>query len=121
MTRPGRFEVTFPLTEPGGYSVTLADPTSGRTYGRRCVVTDTSVERRQILRDVELQRRLAEVTGGRAYEIAEIDQMIRELEVEPTSQQEHRQFALWNTPAWFLLVVALMLSEWTVRKLAFLR
>ncbi len=121
MTRPGHFAATFPLTEPGNYAFALTDPVSGRTMERRCFVANASVERRQIVRDVDLQRRIAEATGGRTYEVSQVDKLIRDLEVEPTYEQEHRQFALWNTPAWFLLVVGLMLSEWTLRKLAFLR
>ncbi|MEO8496485.1 MAG: hypothetical protein ABI614_15560, partial [Planctomycetota bacterium] len=121
VTRPGHFEAVIPLPVAGRYTVRVTDPISGRIHERTCTVSDTSVERRQIVRNSELQRRIAAATGGNAYDVSEVDRMIRDLVLEPTFEQEHRQIALWNTPVWFLLIVGLMLSEWTIRKLAFLR
>jgi len=121
VTRPGHLEAVIPLAVAGRYSVRITDPISGRAHERSCVVSDISVERRQIVRNTELQRRIAAATGGNVYDVSEVDQLIHDLLLEPTLEQEHRQIALWNTPVWFLLVVGLMLSEWTIRKLAFLR
>ncbi|MBI2478087.1 MAG: hypothetical protein HYV60_05405, partial [Planctomycetia bacterium] len=120
-TRPGHFEAMVPVPAAGRYSMRITDPITGWVYERSCVVSDTSVERQRVVRDSELQARIAAMTGGKAYDVSQVDQMIRELDLEPTFEQEHRQIALWNTPAWFLLVVGLMLSEWTIRKLTFLR
>lgn len=120
-TRPGHLEAAIPVLAAGRYVVRVTDPITGRNYERSCLVSETSVEREHVVRNSELQGRIAAVTGGRAYDIAQVDQLIRELVIEPTYEQEHRQVALWNTPVWFLLVVGLMLSEWTIRKLAFLR
>lgn len=121
VTRPGHLEAVIPLAVAGRYSIRVTDPISGSTYERSCVASDVSLERRQVVRDSDLQRRIAAATGGTAYDVSEVDKMIRDLVLEPTFEQEHRQIALWNTPVWFLLVVGLMLSEWTIRKLAFLR
>jgi hypothetical protein len=120
-TRPGHLEAAIPILVAGRYVVRITDPITGRNYERSCIASDTSVERKQVVRNSELQKRIAIVTGGKAYDISQVDQLIRELVIEPTYEQEHRQIALWNTPVWFLLVVGLMLSEWTIRKLAFLR
>ncbi|MEX0818854.1 MAG: hypothetical protein WD070_04655, partial [Pirellulaceae bacterium] len=119
--RSGRLEATIPLSVAGRHTVRITDPISGRTHERSCIVSDRSLERQQIIRNSELQQRIATATGGNAYDVSEVDQMIRDLVLEPTFEQEHRQIALWNTPIWFLLVVGLMLGEWTIRKLAFLR
>ncbi|MDA1049015.1 MAG: hypothetical protein O3C40_00845 [Planctomycetota bacterium] len=121
MTRPGHLEAVIPLAAEGRYAVRITDPINGRTHERSCLVSDVSIERRQIVRNSDLQRRIAGATGGSAYDMSEVNQMIRELVLEPAIEQEHRQTALWNTPMWFLLVVGLMLSEWTIRKLMFLR
>ena len=120
-SRPGHLEAAIPVLVAGRHSVRVTDPITGRTYERSCLVSDSSAERRQVIRNSELQGRIAAVTGGQAYDISQVDQMIRELGLETTFEQEHRQVALWNTPVWFLLVVGLMLSEWTIRKLTFLR
>lgn len=120
-TRSGRFETAIPLTVAGRYSVRVIDPITDRIYERSCVVSESSVERQQIVRDSELQRRISKATGGKTYDISQVDQLISELTLEPSLEKQQRQLALWNTPAWFLLVVGLMLSEWTIRKLAFLR
>lgn len=120
-TRPGHLETQIPITAVGRYTLRLTDPTTGRTYERSCFASEASVERERLVRDTELQQRIATATGGKSYELSQVDQLIRELVLEPTFVQEHRQVALWNTPAWFLLIVGLMLSEWTLRKLAYLR
>ena len=119
--RPGSFETVIPLAAVGRYSVRVTDPITGRIVERTCIVSDTSAEKQRITRDLELQQRIAAATGGTAYDISQVDQMIRDLALEPTLEQVQRQIALWNTPIWFLLVVGLMLSEWTLRKLAYLR
>ena len=121
MARPGRFEATIPLDRVGSYSVDVTDPTTDRTYQRPFVVSDSSIELRRVVRNHELQTAIANATGGRAYDISEIDQLLEELAWEPSVEQVQRQITLWTTPAWFVLVAGLMLSEWTIRKLAFLR
>ena len=40
-----------------------------------------------------------------------------ELKVKPIVQRQTRNLALWTTPLWFGLIVALMLGEWLVRKI----
>ncbi|MBC8356942.1 MAG: hypothetical protein H8E66_33640 [Planctomycetes bacterium] len=120
-SQPGHFETIIPISSAGRYSVRITDPITDKTYERTCVASEISLEKREVIRDSELQRRIAAATGGKAYDISQVDKMIRELELEPTFEQEHRQVALWNTPLWFLFIVGLMLSEWTLRKLAFLR
>ena len=120
-TRPGHFEAAIPIPAAGRYTVRLTDPITGRSYERSCVASSTSIETNRVVRNSELQESIATATGGNAYDISRVDDLIRELNLEPTLEQDHRQVALWNTPAWFLLVVGLMLSEWTIRKLAFLR
>jgi len=121
MLRHGVFEVQIPVYVPGTYRIRVRDPVTGNYQERRFEVTDTSAEHRTAVRDVELQARLAEETGGRAYELTSVHRMINDLPLSDTVELETRNHALWSTPLWFIAVVGLMLGEWLIRRLVHLQ
>jgi hypothetical protein len=121
MLRRGVFESQIPVYAAGTYRIRVKDPITGNYQERRFEVTDTSAEHRTAVRDADLQTRLAEETGGRAYELTAVHRMINDLPLSESIEHETRNHALWSTPLWFITVVGLMLGEWLIRRLVHLQ
>jgi hypothetical protein len=102
----------------GEYQLGVTDPLTKVVNTLRFEVVSQSAERRQAVRNVALQQSLAQTTGGKAYELEDVDQLVEDLTVRFAPSEEHivRSHALWSTPLWFALVVGLMLGEWYARK-----
>lgn len=117
MLKPGVFEVRLPVFEAGEYSLRVKDPITSKYEERRFEVTGLSAERRQGVRNERLQTDLAQQTGGRAYDLTTVKRLPDDIRLKPITETLVRNYALWSTPLWFTLVVGLLLSEWTIRKL----
>ena len=118
---PGQWSAEIPLPVAGRYEVRITDPVTKLVHRRQCDVKDTAPELQPTPRNAELQYRIAQATGGRTYEASEVDQLVRDLQLRSTLETQSREVALWHTPAWFLVVVGLMLAEWITRRMAALR
>jgi hypothetical protein len=116
LLRKGVFEARIPIFEVGSYSVRVTDPVTSKLEEQRFEVTPLSAERRRGVRDEKLQVELAAQSGGRAYDLTSIHRLPDELRLDAHTEQLTRSYALWTTPAWFLIVVGLMLGEWLFRK-----
>jgi hypothetical protein len=117
MLRKGLFEARFGVYSAGNYGLRVIDPITGKVDEQRFEVTGLSAERREATRNEKLQRELAETTGGRSYDLTTVNRLPSEMNLQPVSERQTRQLSLWTTPAWFMAVVILMLSEWLLRKL----
>jgi hypothetical protein len=117
MLRKGLFEAQIPVFAVGSYSLRVKDPVTGKMDEQRFEVTPLSAERRNAVRDEKLQMELARATGGRSYDLTTVHKLPDELKIEPVVQRQTRNLALWTTPLWFGVIVALMLGEWLVRKM----
>ena len=79
------------------------------------------MEHRSASRNFELQRALGSETGGRHYELFELDRLLKDLpRLQVTETSAHR-FPLWNTWLVLLVAITLMLGEWLTRKFMNLR
>jgi hypothetical protein len=116
MLRKGVFEARIPVFAVGSYSLRVKDPVTGRLDEQRFEVTPLSAERRNAVRDARLQNELAQVTGGRSYDLTTVERLLDELKLEPIMQRQTRNLTLWTTPLWFAAGVVLMLGEWLARK-----
>ncbi|HND53206.1 MAG TPA: hypothetical protein PLV92_12440, partial [Pirellulaceae bacterium] len=116
LLRKGTFETRFPVYAAGQYTIRVKDPINGKFEERRFEVTSLSAERRQSVRNVQLQADLAARTGGQTYDLTNVSKLIDDLDLSPRRETVTRNHALWNTPLWFGLIVLLMLSEWLCRK-----
>ncbi len=114
--RDGIFEIKFPVFAAGTYRVRVKDPLSGTSHERQFQVTDASAEMRQAVRDEQLQFALASQTGGRSFTLDDAHKLADHLRLEPRREIDLRSFPLWQSPVWFTLIVALLLTEWAVRK-----
>jgi hypothetical protein len=116
MLRKGFFELPIPVYSPGNYSLRVKDPVTGKIDEQRFEVTALSAERTRAVRDEKLQADLAQATGGRSYDLTTVGQLPRDVLLQPITEENTRNLALWTTPLWFAVVVALMLGEWLARK-----
>ncbi len=118
--RDGLFEARLPGLTAGEHRVRVKDPVKDEQHEARFHVAQVSVERRSAARNAALARELATVTGGRAYDLASIDQLVAGLDpprpVETQTQTAPVIFHPWLTWPCFLLIVALMLGEWIGRR-----
>ncbi len=120
--REGEFETEFEVQEPGEYVIRVLDPLSNEQVDAGFRVTNVSAERRSAVRDVALERQLAELrsprfgVAGRSYDLASVARLADEIFLPDEVESYPERIALWNTWAAFLLVILLMLGEWFLRK-----
>lgn len=117
MLRKGVFEARIPVIAVGEYSLRVKDPVTGKFDEQRFEVTPLSAERRRGVRDEKLQNELALQTGGQAYDLTNVNNLVEDLKLEPVTQRLTRNHPLWSTPLWFAAIVVLMLGEWLSRKM----
>ncbi len=114
--RPGLFETRFPLHVEGVYRIRVKDPITDSPAERQFSVTGASAEMRSSVRDEALQTRIAEQSHGFSCTLANANQLLDHMEMTPYRCTEQHNYAIWKTPMWFILIVALMLGEWSLRK-----
>ncbi len=115
------FETTFPAYAAGRHRIMVRDPATGNEVEADFKVAAVSVEHRSASRNFELQRALGSETGGRHYELFELDRLLKDLpRLQVTETSAHR-FPLWNTWLVLLVAITLMLGEWLTRKFMNLR
>ena len=116
LLKPGVFEARIPVFAAGEYTLRVKDPVTSKYEERRFEVSELSAERRQGVRNAREQNDLARSTGGKSYELTNVNKLVDDLRLEPIKETLTRTHPLWATPLWFTLVVALMLGEWLLRK-----
>lgn len=116
LLRDGLFELRLPVYVAGSYQLRVKDPLTGEFTQRDFEVADLSAERRSPVRELSLQEELARQSGGRSYDLTTVGRLAQDMHLEPVEERVNRNHALWTTPLWFLLLMALMLGEWLGRK-----
>ena len=111
------FETSLPIFTTGLHRLLVKDPITLEEVETTFKVAPTTVEQRSAVRNVALQRALAEYTGGKPYELHEIGNLVGDIQDRSVEEFSERRFPLWNT--WLVLLVGLglMLGEWLTRKL----
>ncbi len=117
-SRPGRFEVRFPVYEAGRYTARVTDPINGTPSEIRFDVVGASAEQRNPARNLALQKAMATSTGGQSYELPTAGQLVDDIQLEPVTEEISRSFPIWGTPLWFIVVVTMLMAEWIARKRA---
>jgi hypothetical protein len=80
-------------------------------------VASRAAERRSAVRNVPLQNAISQATGGKAYDLLTVDRLPDEITAEAKPQTTIEVHKLWTTTGCFVLVLGLMLGEWTARKM----
>jgi hypothetical protein len=115
------YEATLPVFTAGRHRVLVRDPVTQQEYEVNFKVAPVTLERRSAIRNVRLQRDLADATGGHAYELHEIAKLKDDLAGKPTSDYRPEKTQLWNSRYVLALMLTLMLGEWLSRKLLNMR
>lgn len=115
--REGVFEARIPVFNGGEHRVRVKDPITGEHTEVTFQVTSLSAERRSALRNVALQEEIANVTGGKSYDLTTAQRLVDDIRTDAISETTIKVFPLWSTWLAFALVTALMLGEWFLRKL----
>ena len=117
--RDGEYRATFTPDQPGTYTINVtAKLPSG------AVASDTSYVRVADLNteyfDAEMRapllQRIADETGGRFYTPKTASTLPEDVAMSKHGVTVVNQMDLWDMPAIFLLLVALVTAEWTYRK-----
>lgn len=116
--RPGLFQSRFSVFEEGEFTVRVFDPVAQESAASEFQVTARSIEMAAATRNRDLQMKLAQLSGGRSYEITEASRLLQDLPRDHQRETIIEEVALWNSWAVFVLVTAALLAEWFIRKWA---
>ena len=120
----GVYRSSFLVKEEGVYDL-LVDVASAAGEGRSgesekrvpFVVTPSLREFNNAAMDAGLLGRVAELSGGTYFDLADIDQLTSAVEFTPNAYSEQVSLDLWDQP-WLLALLLSMLSlDWTARRL----
>ena len=116
--RKGVFEARVPVNEGGEYRIRVMDPIARNEIEVAFTVTSLSAERRGVVRNINLQNSIASETAGRAYDLLSVSRLPEE--ITPTARVEHSVRVIPLSMTWlaFATGLALMLTEWLLRKRA---
>ncbi len=117
--RDGEFTGSLTADEPGLWRVEVEAMSAGEVLGAavsRFAVAELNEELFGAARRDSVLRRIASETGGRQIRLHRAERLVEELSVsrEGTVVREARD--LWDMPFLFLLLIALLSGEWTVRR-----
>ncbi len=116
--KPGVFETRIPVSRDGEYSIRVTDPITGKSADPiHFQVTKVSAERRSAVRDIAVQNRLADQSGGKAYELTDVNNILRDFNPPSITERPKDIRPLWSTWPCFALLILLMLGEWWGRKM----
>lgn len=105
--------------EEGIYTAELEATARGRRLGSATIdfkAGDTGAEYAQINQNRELLERLARESGGRYYSLSETARMPEEISYTENEASIIREHELWDMPAFLILFLLLLSSEWFLRK-----
>jgi len=116
---PGRYATGFRADEPGLYRVHTEARQGAAVLGTaESVVLVGGVDREMAdpRRNDDVLRRLAEATGGELVASGDAGRIADRLAAREADQRPAAMRELWHTPWTFLLVVALVGTEWGLRR-----
>ena len=117
--RDGEYRGTFTPDQPGTYTIQVAATLpSGATAADTSYVrvADLNTEYFDAEMRAPLLQRIANETGGRFYTPKSASTLPEDVAMSKHGVTVVNQMDLWDMPAIFLLLVALVTAEWTYRK-----
>ena len=112
----GVFTGSFTPTRGGETKIHIASPEAGRELDTTLLIEQPTLEK--IGRPVRMPvlQELADITKGRVFGWADLDEAVKSLNLLPRQQPIEKRFRLWSHPAWAALVLGLFGAHWIVRK-----
>jgi uncharacterized membrane protein len=117
--KDGEYRATFTPTEKGRHDVRVEATRAGLTLGGHTAhlqAADLDAEYFGAEMRRELLERIAEQTGGRFYTLDTLASLPSDVGYSGGGATVQETKALWDMPALFLAVVALVSAEWGYRK-----
>ncbi len=115
---PGRYVASFDAPATGLYRIDLSarapdgEMQSATAYVRR---NEGLLEHYGVRQDRAVLTRIADMTGGRYWTLAELDRLAAAIPYSRAGIVERQTLDLWNLPIVFLVLLALLASEWLLR------
>lgn len=120
--RSGSYSVPVRFDRPGTYLVSVV-ATDGNDCGKEIgratsafYVHPDHRERISTRYDREFLRSIARKTGGRFYELEDMDRLVDDLPPAPGGEEHVDRISLWHLPAAYGMLVALFCLEWLIRR-----
>jgi hypothetical protein len=113
---PGLYEGFFSPTRPGRYRVEASSGNREIANTTEFQVADVEPELANTDMQIERLRRIADMSGGKCLSMLEVDQLSDLLDLERHETTYTAEVPLWDNAWIMLLLVALMGSEWIVRR-----
>ena len=101
----------------GEYRLRIADPIANDVVEINFDVANISIERRNPVRNVALQKNIAVETGAKSYGLLDVEQFPDDFQPVRHKETSLEIVPLWSTWLTFASVITLLLVEWFVRKL----
>ena len=114
--KQGIFETRVPVFSGGEYLLRVTDPIANEVVEMNFNVANVSIERRNPIRNVMLQKNIAAETGGKSYDLLDVDQFPDEFQPVRQKETSLEIIPLWSTWLTFGLMISLLIVEWFVRK-----
>ncbi|MDX1493650.1 MAG: hypothetical protein R3253_06310 [Longimicrobiales bacterium] len=118
--RDGEYVVELRPDEIGDYEIEVVAARDGESMGSASSylhVARSDDEYFGAARRTSLLRRLADETGGRFYTPATVSDLPEDISISGAGVTLVEEHDLWDMPAIFLLLVALMGAEWAFRRI----
>lgn len=115
--KPGVFETKVPVFSGGEYRLRVTDPVANEAAEINFDVANVSVERRNPVRNVALQKNIAAETNGRSYDLTDVDRFTEDFSAPRLKETSVEILPLWSTWLTFAVVICVLMVEWFVRKL----
>lgn len=116
----GRYATVIPDLAPGQYDVTVSGPPEDGMANDISlpvrVEPDAEAELADVSGDREFLQRLAEASGGRCIDLAEVPSLPGMLAEVRERQPRVRELSLWDSPLLFVFVLSCLAAEWALRK-----
>ncbi len=115
--KPGVFETRVPVFHGGEYRLRVSDPVANEAAEINFDVANVSVERRNPVRNVSLQKNIAAETNGKSYDLTDVDHFTEDFSAARLRETSVEILPLWSTWLTFGVVICVLMVEWFVRKL----
>ncbi len=117
---PGTYEGTFTPAQPGMHGAVLegtdASGTARVPVASALLVEADTREARNARFDPALLQSIAQITGGRYFPLAELQDVARAITAADREHVSVERVPLWHHPAFFVLLALLLCLEWTLRR-----
>lgn len=112
----GLYTGSLVTKDDGSYTVLTAARDQSVAGAVEFDVVTTPPEQRETAMQIEVQYKTAELSGGRAFSIRNVNTLPDSISSVTTTRSIRQERDLWDLPVIFILIVVLFGSEWYLRR-----